>query len=348
MMRKMMVAMLMAAMLLVSGVSMAQTEVACGGLSEADCAILTQSAEAMAGVTSATFVMDFVIDTGDQGAMTIAADGSYNTAELAAFDAEALASLNSADPTVALTVLKDVIAAFDGTLNLTISGSPEIGLPADVNVSLVLVDGIGYMNFAQLAALAGADGDQMLTAFGITEWAGLELVGAIDMLGGMAGDMGDMGAATPDVEASEAAAEAALNYITVARGADVDGEAVFTTTIDLAGLINDPAFADIMAAQGGEMSEADMTEALAVLEGVVIIANSTIDLETLFQTSVSFEFAISGEALAAAGGDAPSNLSLTGSIQFDNFNNAPAITAPEGPVATIMDLMGLMGGMGGF
>lgn len=343
MMRKMMVAMLVVAMLLVSGVSMAQTEVACGGLSEADCAILTQSAEAMAGVTSATFVMDFVIDAGDQGALNIAADGAYNTAELAAFDAEALASLNSADPTVALTVLKDVIAAFDGTLNLTISGSPEMGLPGDVSVSLILVDGIGYMNFAQLAALAGPQGDQMLTGFGITEWAGLELIGAIDMMGGMAGDMGDMGAGT-DVEASTAAAEAALNYITVTRGADVDGEAVFTTTVDLAGLINDPAFADVMASQGGEMSEADMTEALAMLEGVVITATSTIDLETLFQTSVSFEFAISGEVLAAAGGDAPSNLSMTGSIQYDNFNNAPAITAPEGPVATIMDLMGLMGG----
>lgn len=347
MMRKMMVAMLVVAMLLVSGVSMAQTEVACGGLSEADCAILTQSAEAMAGVTSGTFVMDFVLDAGDQGAMNIAADGSYNTAELAAFDAETLASLNSTDPTVALTVLKDVIAAFDGTLNLTISGSPELGLPGDVNLSLVLVDGIGYLNFAQIAALAGADGDQMLAAFGITEWAGLELVGAIDMLGGMAGDMGDMGAGT-DVEASTAAAEAALNYITVARGADVDGEAVFTTTIDLAGLINDPAFADIIAAQGGEMNEADMAEAMEILDGLVINATTTIDLETLFQTSVSFEFSISGEALAAAGGDAPSNLSMTGSIQYDNFNNAPAITAPEGPVATIMDLMNMMGGMGGF
>jgi len=346
MMRKMMVGLMLVAMLMVSGLSFAQEPmVMCGGLAEADCAILTQSADAMASVSSATFTLDLSLDAGDQGNMDVVAEGSFE-ADMAAMglDATALAGLNASDPTAAMGVLKTLIQGFKGTMNVTLTGSSELGLPGDVNLDLVLVDGIGYMNFKKLATLAGPQGDQMLTGFGITEWAGLDLVGAVDMLGGMAGEMGDMTAEQPD---TAAVTEAVVNYISITRGADADGEAVFTTTIDLAGLISDPAFADIMAAQGTEMTEDNAAEAMKVLEGVVITSTSTIDLTTFFQTSIAFDFAISGEALAMSGGTAPSALNLSGNIAFDNFNAAPAVVAPEGPVATIMDLMNMFGGMGG-
>lgn len=347
MMRKMMVGLMLLAMLLVSGLSFAQEPtVLCGGLAEADCAILTQSAEAMAGVTSATFTLDFAFDAGDQGALNIAANGSFE-ADMAALglDATALAGLNSSDPTAVFGVLKTVVQGIKASLNLTVSGSGAMALPAEVNVDLLLIDGIGYANFKKLAALAGADGDQMLGAFGITEWAGLDLVGAIDMMSGMGAEMGDMSAAQPDTAALEAAV---AQYVTITRGADVDGEAVFTTTIDLAGLIGDPAFAEMMAAQGTEMGEAEAAQAMEMLQGVVITSTSNIDLATFYQTAVTFDFSLSGEVLAAAGADAPSALNLSGGVVFDNFNAAPALTAPEGPVATIMDLMGLAQGMGGF
>lgn len=351
MMRKMMVGLTLLAMLLVSGLSFAQeSTVLCGGLSEADCAILQQSADAMAGVTSATFTFDFVLDAGDQGALNLAADGSFE-ADMAALglDATALSGLNSADPTAVFGLLKTAIQGVKATLNLNVSGSGEMAasVPGEIELDLILVDGIGYLNFKKLATLAGAQGDQLLAGFGITEWAGLDLVGAIDMMAGSMGDMdmGDMSAAQPDSAALEAAM---ANYVTITRGADVDGEAVFTTTIDLAGLIGDPAFADIMAAQGTEMSEAEAEQAMEMLKGIVITATSNVDLTTFFQTSTSFEFVISGDVLAAAGGDAPSSLSITGGVSFDNFNAAPAVTAPEGPVATIMDLMQMAQGMGGF
>ncbi len=347
MMRKMMVGLMLLAMLLVSGLSFAQEPmVMCGGLAEADCAILTQSADAMAGVSSATFTLDLVMDAGDQGNLNVSANGSFE-ADMAGMglDATALAGLNSADPTAAMGVLKTVIQGFKGTLNLTMTGSSEVGLPGDVNLDLVLVDGIGYMNFKKLSSLMGEQGDAMLTGFGITEWAGLDLVGAVDMLGGMAGEM-EM-PETPEQGDTTALAEAVTKYVTISRGADVDGEAVFTTTVDLAGLISDPVFTDMMAAQGTEMTEANAEEAMKMLDGVVITATSNIDLETFYQTAISFDFSISGEALAASGGDAPSALNLSGGLTFDNFNAAPAVVAPEGPVATIMDLMNMFGG-GGF
>lgn len=348
MMRKMMVGLMLLAMLLVSGLSFAQEPVVvCGTLSEADCAILTQSAEAMAGVTSATFTMDFGIDAGSEGNLNIAANGSFE-ADMAALglDATALAGLNSNDPTAVFGVLKTMIQGVKASLNLTVSGSPEVGLPGDLNLDLLLVDGIGYLNFKKLAALVGAEGDQLLAGFGITEWAGLDLVGAIDMMTGMAGDMdmGDM-SAQPDTAALEAAME---NYVTITREADVDGQAVFTISVDLAGLMGDPAFADLMAAQGTEMSEQEAAMAMEMAQGISITATNTIDLATFYQTSVSFDMSFSGDLLAQMGSDAPSALNISANIEFDNFNAAPALVAPEGPVATIMDLMQLAQGMGGF
>lgn len=347
MMRKMMVGLMLLAMLLVSGLSFAQEPaVLCGGLSEADCAILQQSADAMAGVTSATFTFDLNVDAGDQGSLALAANGSFE-ADMAALglDATALAGLNSADPTAVFGVLKTVIQGVKATLNLTVSGTGSAALPADVNVDLILVDGIGYLNFKKLAVLAGPQGDQMLAGFGITEWAGLDLVGAVDMMAGMGAEMGGATAAQPDSAAIQAVV---ANYVTVTRGADVDGEAVFTTTVDLAGFMSDPAFAELMAAQGTEIGEEEAAMAMQMMEGIVITATSTVNLETFFQTSTAFEFSLSGEVLAMAGADAPSALSIVGTVNFDNFNAAPAITAPEGPVATIMDLMQMAQGMGGF
>jgi hypothetical protein len=337
MLRKMMVGLTLAAMLLVSGISFAQTDVVCGTLAEADCAILTQSAEAMAEVSSSTFDMAFEINTGTQGALTIAADGAFEfTGEIGETD---LAALNSADPTVAFGVLKNLLANFKGTLNLSLSGTPEVGLPGDVAISLVLVDGIGYLNFAELAPLAGPSGDQMLTQFGITDWAGLDLVGAIDLLGGMATGM----ETTPtDPAAAEELNAAIANYVTITREADVDGQAVFSTSIDFAGLLSEPAFADLVAAQA-EAQGTDPEMLAGITEGISVTATSTIDLATFFQTSVSFDLNISGAALQGSGVE---SISITGVVNYDNFNSAPAITAPAGPVATVMDLMNLMGGAG--
>lgn len=338
MLRKMMVGLTLAAMLLVSGISFAQTDVVCGTLAEADCSILTQSAEAMAEVSSSTFDLAFDISAGAQGTLSITADGAFEfTGEVGETD---LAALNSADPTVAFGVLKNLLGGFKGSLNLNLSGTPEVGLPGDVAISMILIDGVGYLNFAQLAALAGPSGDQMLTQFGITEWAGLDLVGAIDMLGGMATGM------ETTTEVDPAAAEelnaAVANYVTVTREADVDGQAVFTTTLDFSGLLSEPAFSDLVAAQA-EAQGVDPEMMASIAEGITVTASSTIDLTTLYQTSVSFTMNIAGEAIAGSGVE---SVNVTGVINYDNFNSAPAITAPEGPVATVMDLMTLMGGAG--
>jgi hypothetical protein len=336
MMRKLMIGVLLVMMVLVTGVSMAQQqEVFCGTLSSADCDLLTRSTETMNAVTSSTFTLDLTVDAGSQGTLNLSANGVFN-GDFSAFSQEDMAALSSSNPADSIDAIVKALQAFSGSLNLTISGSPQVGLPGNVELELVLVNGVGYLNFKKLAALAGADGDSMLMAFGITDWAGIDFVDVFNQFGPMLAAQGEMNVTTPD---QTALVESFSSYLTITRSADVNGEAVFTTNVDLAGLLSDPAFSELIEAQGGEMSGADAEEAMKMLANSTFTATTTIDLETLYQTSTTFEISFTTP-------EGP--FSLTGSTTMDNFNSAPTVTAPAGPVASAMDLMQLGSMMGGF
>ncbi len=336
MMRKLMIGVLLVMMVLVTGVSMAQQqEVFCGTLSSADCDLLTRSTETMNAVTSSTFTLDLTVDAGSQGTLNLSANGVFN-GDFSAFSQEDMAALSSSNPAASIDAIVKALQAFSGSLNLTISGSPQVGLPGNVELELVLVNGVGYLNFKKLAALAGADGDSMLMAFGITDWAGIDFVDVFNQFGPMLAAQGEMNVTTPD---QTALVESFSSYLTITRSADVNGEAVFTTNVDLAGLLSDPAFSELIEAQGGEMSGADAEEAMKMLANSTFTATTTIDLETLYQTSTTFEISFTTPQ---------GPFSLTGSTTMDNFNSAPTVTAPAGPVASAMDLMQLGSMMGGF
>lgn len=339
MMRKLMIGMLLVMMVLVTGVSMAQQqEVFCGTLSSDDCDLLTRSTETMSAVTSSTFTLEMTFDGGSQGTLNLSANGVFN-GDFSAFSQEDIAALSSSNPADTIDAVIKALQAFSGSLNLTISGSPEVGLPGNVELELVLVNGVGYLNFKKLAALAGPDGDSMLMAFGITEWAGIDFVDVFNQFGPMLAAQGELGTTTDVVANQDAIVEAFSSYVTITRSADVNGEAVFTTNVDLAGLLSDPAFSELVESQGGEMSGADAEAAMEMLANSTFTSTTTIDLETLYQTSTTFEISFTTP-------EGP--FSLTGSSTMDNFNSAPTVSAPAGPVASAMDLMQLGSMMGGF
>ncbi|MFZ2879884.1 MAG: hypothetical protein WA009_10140, partial [Phototrophicaceae bacterium] len=224
-----------------------------------------------------------------------------------------------------------------------------------LDLNLLLIDGVGYLNFAPLAPLLG--GPEALAAMGLpADWAGLELVGALEMLAPMMDSMempgaGDVPAVDP--AQNEAMLNALMSAAVITRGADENGKAVFSTTLDLNAIFNNEQFMSMMMEQAGELSESELAEAQQMMatfgDAITVSVTQKIDLATFYQTDVEFNLAIDGAALAAATGESMDSISVVGAFSFADFNAAPALSAPAGaPVATIMDLMGMMGAMGGF
>lgn len=346
-MRKyLMIFVMILAMLAFGGTAFAQDPV-CGNLTGADCDILTQAAAKQESLTSATF--DFTLNIGSGAdVVPLTGNGSYaiDPAVIAAIDMDALAGA-AADPTAILGALGSLLGAFDGELNINAMGM--------VDLNLLLIDGTGYLNFGALAPLLG--GPEALQAMGLpADWAGLDLVGALEMLGPMMGsmEMPDTGDAPEmDPAQTEALMNSLMSAIVITRGPDEDGKAVFSTTFDLNALFSNEQFMDLLMAQAGEMSESELAEAQETMNAVGSAVNLSftqkIDLATFYQTDVEFNVAIDGAAFEAVAGESMDSINISGTFSFADFNAAPALSAPAGaPVATVTDLMGMMGAMGGF
>lgn len=353
-MRKVVITVLIFTLLLLGGTVMAQD--ACGGLGEADCAIITASNAAMEGLTSSSFnfSLDITVDGPDAGTISIAGDGAFDVSGLVGMD---MTAMQSGDVTALFDGLKAIVQNFDGDLTLNISAPPSAGLPGPISLELLMVDGVGYLNFDSLATLLG--GPDMLTAMGLpTGWAGLDFVDTIEQVVALAGPSLEESMDTmPDVSSMDPSQFASFaRYFTLTREADAAGAAVFSGTMDFGGLVNDPAFMDLlqaqMAAQGQEIPADQMGEVTQMLaqmgDAFDITLNQSIDLSNNYLRSVNFNMAIDGAALQEMGGgsDVP-NVTIAAAISFADHNAAPAITAPAGaPVATFMQLMGLFGSMG--
>ncbi|MBK9124616.1 MAG: hypothetical protein IPM16_16065 [Chloroflexi bacterium] len=348
-MRKyLMILVMILAMLAFGGSAFAQDPL-CGNLTGADCDILVQSAAAQEGLTSATF--DFTLNIGSgSDIIPLTGNGSYaiDPAAIAAIDMDALAGA-AADPTAVFGALGGVLGAFDGELNINAMGM--------IDLNLLLIDGVGYLNFGALAPLLG--GPEALGAMGLpADWAGLELVGALEMLGPMMGgmEMPDTGgAAAMDPAQTEALMNSLMGAAIITRGADEDGKAVFNTTLDFNAIFNNEEFMGLVMSQAGagELSESELAEAQQMLSAlgsaINVSVTQKVDLASFYQTDVEFNIALDGAAFAAVTGESMDSISITGGFSFANFNAAPALSAPAGaPVATVMDLMGMMGAMGGF
>jgi hypothetical protein len=328
-MRKIFLALLLIFALSLGSVAMAQaTE--CLGLPEAECALLNESNAAMAGVTSAAF--DFTLSVSDGATLVpaLSGNGRFN-GEGISVDPASFA--DTTDPTALISALSGLIPAMNAELNLDLSGA---GMPLQLN--LLLVDGVGYLNFGALSMLMG--GPDALTQMGLpTEWGGLDLIDTLTnlapMMEGMTGEMGD----TPEVDPAQAEAlgENMLQYITAAAVTGA-GTTDFVYTVNLAGIFSDEAFQgmieDQIESQG--MSTAEAEEALAALQEGTASMTLTVNNDSKFveRAFITFQFTVEGETV---GIELEANVS--------GHNATAMVAAPaDAPVAKFMDLMTLFGG----
>jgi hypothetical protein len=351
------------ALLGISGIASAQTmPVICGGLSEADCAILQQSQQAMLTLTSSDVALDLSLDIADipdmpgTVSMGISGTGAFS-GDLSTIPSspDAVASMMS-DPQAYSEFLQSALTAFDGELNLLISLPPDLTagmINGDLPVNLRLVDGIGYIDFDALATALPADA----TAGMPTGWGGLDLTELTTML---ASQMSAMGTMPTDASAAAMTDPTFMEqFITITRlpdatAADGAAVAVFETTIDYAGLMNSPEMQAMMEqsmqSAGADAATMDMSMMSGMFEGLELSSTTTIGTSDFYTRSTTVTFAwdmssmmSAGEDVTALGGTPSFNMDM--SIEMSNFNGGQSITAPEGAnIATLGDLMGGMMG----
>jgi len=378
-MRKWIVVLIAAlALFSIGGAAMAQdaSQVFCGSLAEADCAILQQSSAAAMQMTSASGNFELNVSVaglfGPQPVvLSVVGDGTYAITDPAALaGVQNLASLASGNPADMAQAFGPLLKAFNGNLNLTINIPPELAMmaamqstgdtpppqiPPSISLALRLVDGIGYINLEGLAAL-DTSGEMP------KGWIGMDLMKAIEEGMKQAASSGmDMSAAGGSADPAQTAhmMEAMSQYMKIERLADttVDGQAaaVFQTTLDLSGLLSSPALMEMMQAQGSSGSSADVQQAMMAaqmfLQGVTAVGTQTITLNDNFTRASAAEIKIPLDMAALMGGAGSSggasqklDIAITMSSTVSNINNTAAVAAPEGAQMGDPAMLGSMGG----
>ncbi len=321
------------------------TEVFCGDLAAEDCALLEQSTQAMADVTSGVASFNLTIDVQnipDVPSLTISLDGaaSYNV-DAAAIEAATPAEGAELSAEETLALISTALGAFDGELSLTLTLPAELaaeaGIPASViPLELALVDGIGYINFDTIDPLVGG----MLAQQGMSGWGGINFIDVLTQVVAENPEMlGQLDMATSTTEMTDLTQyEALADYINISRSADVDGAAVFVTNIDFGGVVSDPAFQDLlvesMQTAGETISEAELQQNLGILQVLgqqsTMTLTQSIDPATGYLNSGEFNLNIDLTSLMAASGQTSNGdayLSIVGTIEYSGINST-TVEAP--------------------
>jgi hypothetical protein len=355
-MRKLMV--VVVALMLVSSAAFAQDAVPpvlCGDLSEADCAILTQSQTAMMSLSSAAFELQVdlnltnIPDVPGPLAFSLVGNGAYS-ADAAMMSAMAGGMAAMQDPVAMMGAVVDVLRGFDFDLSMTLTMPPEVvaemgeDVPESITLQLRLANGLGYINFDTLAPLMGEDA----AAMGMAGWMGLDIASLIEALieqnPELFAEM-DMTGFDPSMYSQFSNLELVQQYVTIARIDDDSGDtATFETTVDFAQMLTSPEFQELMRQQmemqGQTLSEEEMQQGLAM--SAAMLSNSTFSSTTTINKSTgyvvnttvtaSFDF---GAMLAELPAEAAAETQLP-TIAFNmvlnssQFNEVPEITEPEG------------------
>jgi len=353
----------------VTGATVAQdTPVFCGTLAEADCSILQGAHENAASVTSAD--VDFSMYLSAEGIpdvpfpleFTLTGTGSYS-GDLSSFemDPAAMTALMQ-DQDAYGEFLSGVLAAFDGQLSLNLSLPAQLGammeLEGDVPLNLVLVDGIGYLDFASLkAALPEEAGEDLPDG-----WGAIDLGQAIQM----AVAQGDMNMGSTTDTSAFADADFANQYSTVTRVDDTtlaDGTtvAVFQTSFDFSAMMESEemqaAITDAMAQSMAE-NDTEMTAeqlqmaqdlAMSALNGLDHTFVQMVDPTTSQTRRIEFDMTLdltelmaNAEAMGAEDmGDAQPVVTFTLDAETSDLNGGQTIEAPADaemfPLEAMMD-----------
>lgn len=352
----------------------------CGDLAEADCELLQKSADAMKDLSSATFDFDVQLSFGedaDSDAQTLGLTGSGS---FAGFPTEMGMTMMSgdADPMAMFSAIATAIQEFQGdlTLNLTLPqkvldelpASSKGKLPETITLELRMVDGVGYVNTETLQPLLEGMGQKVPPT--MKGWIGIDI---LEFIGQMMASNPEMmeqmgGMMNSDASTSAMFSDPTLfaSAINIDRGEDTDGAATFTITLDFAELAADPAFAEMIRAQAEKqdetISEAELQKGLDIIaemgDAIQFTATQMIDVETGYMRSMALNVTLDGSKFpqntdSAFGASSDVQFSLTATVNIDDFNDAPAITAPEDAMILPPEMLegmgkGMMGGaMGG-
>lgn len=335
----------------------------CGTLAAADCDLLNASQTAMNNRESGTVEFSGALniagipDTPDL-AINLSGSGAFALDKMALdalmAQAEAMDPANMQAAEIVPMVL-EVLKAVDATLILNAELPAELaqqgGLPGNtITLDTAFVDGVAYIDFTKLDAIAGG----MLAAQNFTGVGGIDIVAvinellaqnpeAIEQLQGLL----SMAAANPEMLAQMSGSTitpeqmAALGqYVTVAR---VDGgaaEAVFESTLDLAGMFADPVFTDLMRAQmeaqGQTMTDEEFQQVMAIVGMMAADMTATVtqrvDTASTYTTFIGMDFSLDAStllALSGAGSSGSSVISLNLGFNFGGFNST-TVSAPAG------------------
>lgn len=352
-------------LLTVSGAALAQDSppVFCGDLSEADCAILEQSQTAMRDLTaaSADFNVDLQVEAdGESIPLNITGSGTFSGFDRMDHELD----LGDMTEMPDITPMLEALRGFNGELIITFNLPKELAedmhAPESLGLELRLVDGVGYINFD---ALQGVIRDMELEG-----WGGLDIATFIEevykqITPEMLGDFGESGEmfAVP-VESMAQFEDPAFigQYVAVTRTDDGSGAtATFETTVDLAGMMKDPALQELIReqmvaqaeAQGSDMSDSEAQMALGMMgmmfEDSSMVFTEEIDTATmlLVGANMSMTFDLSDLAQMDNANEDPAVISFDAAVSY-TYDDLPAIVAPEDPsILPYEMLIGMLIGM---
>ncbi|MBI1280923.1 MAG: hypothetical protein GC179_22555 [Anaerolineaceae bacterium] len=317
---------------------MAQDTTICGNLSADDCTALTSAITNTGTAGSGAFTLDINADIQSDdptqaGTVSISADGKFNGFAGASMD-DVMAM--NADPAAAVAKLIEGLKSFSGELNInatlpTAAASMTGGEPLVLN--MVLVDGVGYLDFSKLPATVGA----MTGGKTPTGWAGLDLIDVLTNIGpSLKPNTSTASSSTTDQLAQVHAL--LTGHLEYTRDGDT-----FTGTVDLVGLFNDPEFQKLTNMKEITDAQAAAIESLADATFQLVF---TLDGDKLSAAQLSIEFpestmsAFAAASTSSSGSPAPKSMSLSVELSFSGLGEAQTVTAPEGaPVTKFMELM---------
>ena len=243
----------------------------------------------------------------------------------------------------------DVVLSYEISQALADELGAQIGaaLPAAASVPVIIADGNLYWDASDFAAWGAYEG-----------WVGKplgEVVGQLAASGALDPAAMEQMAADPTtamamaVPAMLLAPDAFNEFVVLERGDDMDGKAIFTTSLDIAGLLSSPMFSELVSqlvASGAieGVSSADVEQLLPMLPmvapmlGLTVEGSQAIGLEDFMvyntTSEIIWDLAGLGQMAAMSGADlglgADAGLSLIVSVDDSDFGADQGIAAPEG------------------
>lgn len=343
-------------LLVISGAVQAQApaKTFCGDLAAADCTLLMDSEATMKALDSERFDLDMSLGLSGLPNMSEPLNIKLTGSGAFAVDQTAMPDVTKLDPTTLakdqkalLNLISEAIPAIAADvqlqLDLPASLGKELGdstLPQTIKLSVKMVDGVAYVNVGEL-------GEAFPQLEGAKGWMGMnlsDLITAIMKQPEFGSSMGSMNSGMnmgTDIAGSFSDPATLAKFVTIERLPD--GEvgsvkvAVFKTTLDYAAMFDLPEIQDLMKQQmeatGSKMSEKDMSAAMLMIRGLAqdmefnVTQNIGLDDHYLYQTNMNMKFDFSSMK-AQMGGAFVMTMSAT--ITQSDFNDAPAVTAPEG------------------